>query len=159
MADEDGVYYLFAYDSKRGLWHREDNTQVVGWADCGDDAWLLRPDGGRESINGKGGIREMGVKWSAQTGRLGTDHPDRKRLSRINVRVRVPVGSWLRLYIRYDSAGGWVQVCSMTSKALRAYDFPVRIRRCDHWELKLEGGGDCELYSIVKTYTTGSDKR
>ena len=159
MADEDGVYHLFAYDTRLGLWHREDNTQVVGWADCGDDAWMLLPGGSRYSVTGKGGARELKVKWSAQTGKLGIEHPDRKRLSRINVRVRLDTGSRFRLYIRYDSAGGWAQVCSMTSKALRAYDFPVRIRRCDHWELKLEGEGDCEVYAVVKTYETGSDRR
>lgn len=159
MADADGAYHLFAYDTRLGLWHREDSTQVVGWADCGDEAWMLLPSGSRYSVTGTGGMREAGVKWSAVTGKLGIDHPDRKYLSRINVRLRLDTGSKFRLYIRYDSAGDWVQVCSVRSQALRAYDIPIRVRRCDHMELKLEGEGGGEIYAIVKTYTTGSDRR
>lgn len=159
MADPDGFYSLFAYDTRLGMWHREDSSHVIGWADCGDDAWMLLASGSRYSLAGKDGTKEMAVKWSAQTGRLGIDHPDRKRLSRINVRLRLDAGSRFRLYIRYDSAGGWIQVCSLTSEQLRAYDFPLRVRRCDHMELKLEGEGGCEVYAIVKTYRMGSDRK
>lgn len=159
MADGDGVYHLFAFDSKLKLWHREDNTQVIGWADSGDNAWMLLPNGSRYSLNGSGGAKELGVKWSAQTGRLGVEHPDRKRLIRVNVRLRLGQGSRFALYIRYDSAGDWMRVAAATSARLRAYDFPVRVRRCDHMELRFEGQGDCEIYSIVKTYQMGSDRR
>lgn len=50
-------------------------------------------------------------------------------------------------------------MAATTSASLRAYDFPVRIRRCDHMELRLEGQGECEVYSIVKTYQMGSDRK
>lgn len=159
MADRDGKYHLFAYDTKRHLWHREDNTQVVGWADCGDEAWMLLPSGSRYSVTGTGGAKELKVKWSCQTGKFMADHPDRKYVTRINVRLRLDTGSRFRLYIRYDSAGGWVPVCSEVGSRLKAYDFPIRVRRCDHYELKMEGEGDCEIYSIVKTYSMGSDLR
>ena len=29
MMDNDGEYQLFVYDTKRGLWHKEDNTHVL----------------------------------------------------------------------------------------------------------------------------------
>lgn len=159
MADRNGDYHLFAYDTRRGLWHREDDTQAVGWADCGDDAWMLLPGGSRHSITGAGGAKELKVKWTAQTGILGAEHPDRKYLTRINVRMKLERGSRLRLLIRYDSAGSWVQVCNVASALLRAYDFPIRIRRCDHYELRFEGEGPGEVQSIVKTYQTGSDRK
>lgn len=150
---------LFAYDTKLGLWHREDNTQAAAFADCGEEAYLLSASGALRTMGASEGIREAGVKWSAQTGLLGIDHPDRKRLRRINVRLRLDTGSRFRLSIRYDSAGSWIQVCSLVSSGMRAYDFPVRVRRCDHMELLLEGEGPCEVYAIVKTYQTGSDRR
>ena len=52
-----------------------------------------------------------------------------------------------------------MQVCNVASLGLRAYDFPVRIRRCDHYELRFEGEGPGEVKSIVKTYQTGSDRK
>ena len=159
MIDGAGDSHLFVWDSKEKLWHREDGFRAADMADCGEEAYLLTPDGALYTAAGSSGMREMGVKWLAQTGKLGTDHPDRKYLTRINVRLRLDRGSRFRLYIRYDSKGSWAQVCSLSSSELRAYDFPVRIRRCDHYELRFEGEGPGEVQSIVKTYQTGSDKR
>ena len=159
MADTDGAWHLFVWDPERRLWHREDGVRAYEIIGFGDDAYLLTQAGQLRTIRGSYGVREPAVKWSAQTGKLGTEHPDRKRLTRINVRLRLAQGARSALYIRYDSAGSWQRVAATTSASLRAYDFPVRIRRCDHMELRLEGQGECEVYSIVKTYQMGSDRK
>lgn len=159
MEDAGGAGHLFAYDTRRGCWHREDGIRTAAIVNAGESAYLLTEAGQLWDISGNDGVREKRVKWMAQTGRLGIDHPDRKWLTRINVRLRLDTGSRFRMSIRYDSTGAWLPVCDKCSAELRAYDFPVRIRRCDHWELKLEGEGPCEVYSIVKTYQTGSDRK
>ena len=159
MADTAGVWHLFVWDPELRLWHREDGVRAYEIIGFGQDAYLLTQAGQLRTIRGSSGIRETAVKWSAQTGLLGTEHPDRKRLTRINVRLRLAQGARFALYIRYDSAGSWQRVAAATSARLRAYDFPVRIRRCDHMELRFEGQGDCEIYSIVKTYQMGSDRK
>lgn len=159
MADTAGAGHLFVWDPALQLWHREDGVRAYEIIGFGQDAYLLTQSGQLRTIWGSYGTGEPAVKWSAQTGPLGTEHPDRKRLIRVNVRVRLDRGSRFRLFIRYDSAGGWVQLCNQASAALRAYDFPVRIRRCDHYELRFEGEGTGEVYSIVKTYEMRSDRR
>lgn len=157
MADQDGKYSLFAYDTRLGMWHREDAVQVADWADCGNNAWLVTGYGSRVSMDGSGGIKEFQIPWSAQTGILGTERTDRKRLNRINIRLRLEAGAKFRLLVRYDSNGGWKQLCSMVSSRLKSYDFPVKVCCCDHLELRMEGVGHCEIYSIVKTYEMGGD--
>lgn len=159
MADTAGAGHLFVWDPTLQRWHREDGVRAYEIIGFGQDAYLLTQSGQLRTIRGRYGTGEPAVKWSAQTGLLGTEHPDRKRLIRVNVRVRLDRGSRFRLFIRYDSAGGWVQLCNQASAALRAYDFPVRIRRCDHYELRFEGEGAGEVYSIVKTYEMRSDRR
>lgn len=149
----------FVWDPERGLWHREVDGAASHIVGAGEDAYLLLANGYLKTLRGSQGVSEGKVKWMAQTGKLGTEHPDRKRLSRINVRLRLDRGSRFKLFIRYDSTGGWVQVCSLSSCDLRANGYPVRIRRCDHYELRMEGEGPGEVYSIVKTYEYGSDKR
>lgn len=162
-------YYLntgshtFAWDPDRRMWHREEGERLRLIVSGGEDAYLLTTSGQLKTVLGTAGFPEEQVtgrvKWMAQTGILGAEHPDRKYLTRINVRVKLERGSRLRLLIRYDSAGSWVQVCNVASVALRAYDFPIRIRRCDHYELRFEGEGPGEVQSIVKTYQTGSDRK
>lgn len=159
MTDMAGSWHLFAWDHDRKLWHRENGERAYEIVGFGEDAYLLTQTGQLKTIRGSKGASEGKVKWSCQSGKFMADHPDRKYVTRLNVRLRLDPGSRFRLYIRYDSAGEWVQVCSMVSAALRAYDIPVRVRRCDHYMLKMEGEGPCEVYSIVKTYQTGSDRR
>lgn len=159
MADTAGAWHLFAWDPERRLWHREDGVRAYEIIGFGDDAYLLTQAGQLRTIRGSSGIKEPAVKWTAQTGILGAEHPDRKYLTRINARVKLERGSRLKLFIRYDSTGGWAQVCNKVGLGLKAYDFPIRIRRCDHYELRFEGEGPGEVQSIVKTYQTGSDRK
>ena len=153
----------FVWDHDRRLWHREEGERLRLIVSGGEDAYLLTTGGQLKTVLGTAGFPEEQVtgkvKWVAQTGKFGTEHPDRKYLTRINVRMKLERGSRLRLLIRYDSAGGWVQVCNVASLGLRAYDFPIRIRRCDHYELRFEGEGPGEVQNIVKTYQTGSDRK
>lgn len=158
VEDRAGNAHLYAYDIDRKLWHREDSLRAADFADGGEEAYLLTESGLVYTLSGDRAT-EGPVKWMAQTEKLGIDHPDRKYLTRINIRLRLDRGSRFRLYIRYDSKGSWAQVCSLSGSELRAYDFSVRIRRCDHYELRFEGEGPGKVQSIVKTYQTGSDKR
>ena len=163
MVDDDNIAHTFAWDPTVKLWHREERKRAIQIIGSGEDAYLLTEGGYLITIRGTEGALEDKttgkVKWMARTGVLGADHPDRKRLTRINVRLRLDRGSRFRLFIRYDSVGGWVQVCNLACADLRAYDFPVRIRRCDHYELRFEGEGHAEVHSIVKTYQMGSDRK
>lgn len=155
--------HTFVWDHDKRMWHREEGERLKLIVSGGEDAYLLTPDGQLKTVLGTAGFEEENVtgkvKWMAQTGILGAEHPDRKYLTRINVRMKLERGSRLRLFIRYDSAGSWVPVCNVASSVLRAYDFPIRIRRCDHYELRFEGEGPGEVQSIVKTYQTGSDRK
>lgn len=153
----------FVWDPDKRLWHRDEGERLRQIISGTEDAYLLTTGGQLKTALGTAGFEEENVtgkvQWMAQTGILGADHPDRKYLSRINVRMRLGRGSRMRVSIRYDSAGSWVQVCNVASAALRAYDFPIRIRRCDHYELRFEGQGSGEVQSIVKTYQMGSDRK
>ena len=159
LLDRLGAAHLFAFDNREKLWHREDDLRALDFADAGEECYLLAENGNTRTLGGSEGRSEGPVQWMAQTGILGTEHPDRKYLTRINLRMKLERGSRLKLFIRYDSAGSWVPVCNAASSVLRAYDFPIRIRRCDHYELRFEGEGPGEVQSIVKTYQTGSDRK
>lgn len=155
--------HTFAWDHDRKLWHREEGERLSQIITGTEDAYLLTAAGQLKTVLGTAGFAEEEVtgkvEWMAQTGKLGAGHPDRKYLSRINVRMKLGRGTRLKLFIRYDSAGSWMQVCNVASAELRAYDFPVRIRRCDHYELRFEGRGHGQVQSIVKTYQTGGDRK
>ena len=158
MADPLGVYHLFVFDTARGLWHREDNTRAGLWCRARNELYFLDcADGKIKTVLGTGEKAEETVSWMAQTGCLGLSSPDSKYISRLNLRLRMDPGAKLTVYIDYDSEDRWTPVCTLECGTLRSFTVPVRLRRCGHFRLRLEGRGDVQLYSIVKTLENGSD--
>jgi hypothetical protein len=67
------------------------------------------------------------------------------------------VGAELTVYAQYDTEPEWVALGSIRGTGLQSFSLPLRLRRCDHLRLRLEGEGDVKLYSITKTIQEGSE--
>ena len=160
MKDMNDAYHLFAYDTIRGMWHREDSTEVLDFCNCRGDLYYI--DWGKygqiRTIRGTGDVPEEGkIKWGAVTGIMGTDSPDKKYISRLEVRMKLDVGARVTFFAEYDSSGDKEYLFSMTGKNLQSFSVPIRPRRCDHLRLHISGEGDAKIYSICKTVEWGSD--
>ena len=157
MLDANEEYQLFAYDTKRGLWHREDNTQVKDFCTCRGDLYYIDSKNAIKTVLGSGTAAEEEVEWMAETGVMGTDSPDKKYVSRVLVRMLLTVGAKVTFYIEYDSCGEWEHMFNMVGTKLRSFSVPLRPRRCDHFRLRIVGEGDAKIYSISKTIEQGGD--
>jgi hypothetical protein len=158
MKDVSDVYHLFVYDTKRGVWHKEDNTQADAFCSCrGEMYYIDHADGTIKTVLGSGETETLPVEWLVETGVLTTNMPDKKYISRIVVRMSLGVGTRVQFFIQYDSQGDWKHLFTMTGNNLRSFAVPVRPRRCDHLRLRIEGEGDAKIYSIAKTVEQGSD--
>ena len=153
-------WHLFVYDTKKGMWHREDNTQVAEFCNCrgelyyidyADDPPMIR------TIRGTGDAREESVEWSAETGIIGINMPDKKYISRMDIRMSTDIGTKINIYAEYDSSGVWELVYAADVTSLRTFSVPVRTKRCDHMRLRIDGRGNVKIFSICKTYSVGSD--
>ena len=71
--------------------------------------------------------------------------------------LTAPKGTTISVYIQYDSDSVWRFQGKMHFKGLNSVTFPVRPRRCNHMELRLEGEGDVKIYSIARILEQGSD--
>jgi hypothetical protein len=158
MQDSYGDYHLFVYDTLKGMWHREDDTQVVDFCNCrGDLYYIDRSLNQIKTIKGTGVKETDPIKWSATTGIIGTDSPDKKYISRMDVRLKLDVGARVSFFAEYDSSGEYEYLFAMTGKSLQSFSVPVRTRRCDHLRLRIVGTGDAKIFSICKTIEWGSD--
>lgn len=158
MKDDAGDYHLFVYDTKKAMWHREDATQALMFSPCRGDLYFI--DYSTDSIMSvKGnGTLENDIEWSAVTGLIGTDTPDKKYISRLDVRMKLIPGASVSIYAEYDSMGSWELLCNMTGRDLRSFAIPIKPKRCDHMRLKFVGKGDAKIFSICKNVEWGSDK-
>ena len=157
MADAKGVYHLFVFDTKRGLWHKEDNTQVKDFCASRGELYYIDTDYKIKTILGSGTVEESDIEWMAETGIIGASSPDKKYLSRIDVRMLLNVGTRVYFYVEYDSTGKWEHLFTMTGMTLQSFTVPVRPRRCDHLRLRIEGDGEAKIFSICKTTEQGSE--
>ena len=158
MLDTEGAWHLFVYDTLKGMWHREDDTQAVDFCNCrGDLYYIDHGDDLIKSIKGNGAKETKPIRWEAVTGIFGTDSPDKKYISRMEVRMKLDVGARVSFYVEYDSSDTFEHLFSMTGKNLQSFAVPIRPRRCDHLRLKIVGEGEAKIYSICKTVEWGSD--
>ena len=168
MQDSGGTWHLFVYDTRLGVWHREDTTHAEAWCSCRDEMYYIdAADKKIRTVLGSGTAETAAIPWKAETGTIvaltgSTKYPDRiadrKYVGRMLIRMALETGSTVHAYIEYDSSGAWEKLWSMTGKNLRTFSFPVRPHRCDHFRLKLEGTGGAKIYSITKTLEQGSDE-
>lgn len=167
MKDSGGIWHLFVYDARLGVWHREDNTHANAWCSCRDEMYYIdAADGKIRTVLGSGQTETEKIQWRAETGLFvsvlsSAKYPDyaadKKYVGRLMLRMALDPGATMQAYVEYDSSGVWEQLWSMTGKTLQTFTFPVRPRRCDHFRLRLVGQGAAKFYSLTKTLEKGSD--
>ncbi len=158
MKDSAGVYHLFVYDTAKGMWHREDNLQATAFCTCRGELYFIDAvDGKIKTILGSGTVDKTPVKWMAETGVIGLSSPDKKYISRIDVRMSLDIDASVDLYVQYNSVGEWEHLFNMMGVSLQSFTVPIRPRRCDHLKLRIEGEGMAKIYSICKSMEQGSN--
>lgn len=160
-SEKDGQWHLFVFDSIKGMWHREDNSHVQGFAVSNghlyfidkDSSVVYKCDGGSEKVD-----------WMVETGMMGTLTPsskgknlDHKYISRLNVRMKLDYGSRAIFYIQYDSSGEWLHVASLEGTGSQTFNIPLCPKRCDHFKLKIEGEGKASIIALTKTIEQGGE--
>ena len=158
MQDAKEKYHLFVYDTKKSMWHREDDTQATAFCNCRGDLYYIDHAYNQiKTVRGTGITETAPIKWNAVTGVIGTDSPDKKYISRMDVRMSLEVGTRVSFYAEYDSSGDWEHLFTMTGTKLGSFAVPIRPKRCDHLRIKIIGHGVAKVYSICKTIEQGSD--
>ena len=160
MKDKSGIWHMFAYDTAKGMWHREDNTHALAMCSMGNELYYIDTDGNNRKIKIIGSDEntdEDKVRWMCETGPVGMSSPDKKYVSSMNVRMSLDLGTRVHFSIQYDSCGAFEPVCTFTGTKLRSFCVPIRPKRCDHFRLRIEGEGDAKIYSVTKNVEEGSD--
>lgn len=156
MKDSAGEPQLFVYDLEKKLWMHEDNFRADFFARVGDELYALSGNL-LYAMQGSRGEPEPYISWMAETGILYYQQPDKKYVSRFNVRLQMEEGAEMKIYIQYDSMGEWELKGTVKLKGTNTVNVPIRPRRCDHMRIRLVGKGMFRLFSIAKIISYGSD--
>lgn len=156
MRDESAAWRLYVYDTARGLWHIEDETEARCMANAGGELILASRNGAGTVLEKVDGGEES-MPWSATFGTFGFEYEEQKYLSRFNIRAQMSKGSVMKMEIMYDSDGIWHTAGETRCPALRTVLLPIIPRRCDHCRVRISGRGSVRIYSIARVLRKGRD--
>ena len=157
MTDSKGARSLYVYDIAKQMWHKEDEINISEFCRVDTDLFFINADNNKLMNISGGATLEDDFKWYAETGNIGYSYADNKYVGRILLRLYKPLQSEIRLYIQYDDTDEWESIASLNGGGTRSFSIPVTPRRCDHFRVRIEGRGECKIYSISKVLEIGSD--
>lgn len=170
MQDDQGAWHIFVYDTRTGLWHEEDDKQVIDFAYCKGHLHFIETFS--ESIVGNTSFapveygNEPSFNWYVEFTDFTDDSPNKKDFKRLQIRLEldedtspVPSPPWVKAKLMMDSDGKWIEPEGGTIEdpEKRSYLMTIIPRRADHYRLRLEGHGGCRIYSIAREFSEGSD--
>ena len=148
-----GESALFVYDTRKSMWHKEDNLPVDCFCAHKDTLYAMTETEIWDLLGGG----EEAVSWIAETGDIGGFSPDRKFLSKLTVRLSLAAEAEISFYVRYDFSEQWELLYSLKAKPMGSYQVPLRPKRCDTLRLRMEGVGDMKLHAITALYEEGGE--
>lgn len=146
---------LLVYDIESGIWLEEDDTVAVDFARIGKDCYLL--DGKGDIYLMDAGEDEAGIAWSMLFTPFYLTLTARKRYRRLLLRVELPKKSWLAAEVRFDG-GRWQEAGRIVGAENDVRCIPLKIARCDKFELRLHGEGACTVLGLSQEFSMGSEK-
>ena len=151
---EGDTPHLFLYETRSGLWMREDDTRAVDFARSGKDLYVLDTQG--QVWIADGGTEGTGLPWMAQFTPFYEGIEGRKRYTRLILRLEIPKGAWMQAEMRQDG-GNWRVCGKVIGKDMDAIPLLIPVNRCDKFEVKLSGEGPCTVKAMMLEYQMGSD--
>ena len=159
--EHEGGFTLFVYDTRYGLWYKEDDTKAVGFGwdrelyflDAAGPLWL---NGNARETPG-GAAREGAVSSMAEFADFVENSPNKKGTGKLQLRVELDAGAEVKIEMQFDSDGVWRLVDKLETTVKRSFYLPIIPRRSDHYQIRLTGTGDWKLYSLARENYIGSE--
>lgn len=152
MQDESEDFHLFVYDTQKRLWHKEDDIQIKQMVYL-DGLYAVLTSGeiyllGDPLRIPQAASEESNVLSMVEFGDFDLDTMDRKHFIRLRFRVEIEIGGYVKFYIKYDHENSWKNIGEVHSKQKNVYVLSCPLKRCDHFQLRLEGSGNWKLHAM-----------
>jgi len=151
------AWKLYVYDALRNMWHIEDDTQATHFTRFEGKLYYLNSSGEVWCVRDDEGATESDIEWSAEFADIVDNDPNRKGLVKLQVRLMLEPDAEVTIYMKYDSDTKWQKVFNRKTMVKRSCYIPIIPRRADHYRIKFEGVGHCEIHSLVRERYIGSE--
>lgn len=138
----DGQSELLVFDTRYGVWHKEDEARFVGFATrdgqlyAADQHTLYRFGSGKETF-----------PWCVVSKRFTFDKTLHKGIYCVYLRVDLADGANIKISLAHDD-GDFVPCGEISGSGFSVRRIPIRFRKCDSFRLMCEGTGKAVLHDI-----------
>lgn len=146
---------LWVYDTQRGLWLQEDESQGVDFAYHDGKLYFVT---GTELVCVNPEESTEDFEWSATLRRVDETYHNRKSYSKLLLRMDIAAGSWLQVEVSVDDKP-FELVYTDHDSVERMREIPILPKRCDNFRVRLKGSGPVVIRSMVREYSVGSTVR
>ena len=166
--NEQGEYELFVFDTEKGLWHKEDDTQILSTVTYnntmyyvdGNTGYVMCPDNNHNLIDDFEDFEsESHFDWHCETGDLYDSDFNTKYISRVAIGVQSEQHTKFRVLAQFEDGGNWTELRVIRYDNKKPHMIPIAVRRSEFLRLRIEGQGKCNIYGINIEFARGSDKR
>lgn len=163
MKSQKNEWTLFVYDTVYQFWSKEDSLHPLCFAEHNGELMAISIDETEEkpvykllAMKGTEGTAETDFEWMVQSGNIGYAYPDRKYISRFNLRLLMSEGCRVSFFVSYDD-GEFIKRADVVSAGNKTHIVQDIPKRCSHMAYRLVGTGDCKIISVTKSLEQGSD--
>ena len=145
--------YTYTYLIKYGIWMLEDKLRYTHFARRGRELY------GTESGNlylMRGEEAGEDAMWMVQFCPMYETMQGRKTYSRLLLRVSIPDKGYIGIEVRTDG-GNWLSCDHIVGQNDRVVPIRIPINKCDKFEFRVYGKGDCKIMGIVREFFVGGE--
>ena len=103
-------------------------------------------------------IRTGDMDWYLESVYLEEGTIDQKKVHSLQFNVELETDAYFAVYVRYDNDTTWRRVSSVTADRRNTYTVPLKLKKCERYQYRLEGHGWFILYGMSKTIGKGSER-
>lgn len=172
--NERGEHVLLVFDSSSGMWHKEDDSEAVGFAAEGDVLYMLRRSGELYAVRYGSDVPS---EWETEVVEsecifapyTSSGETGKKGIGRVTVRCELcdRATDVLHAYIRYNGrnpdainrADSWESLGELVPIGTNSLSLTFVPKRCDSFQLRFKGRGAWRVYAITREFYESRDYR
>lgn len=145
----DGTPELLVYDPHHNTWHKEDNTDFIGFVKHDEFLYgitktdMYRFGDGQEEIN-----------WCVVSKKFTLDDIDFKGVNTVYIRLELTDNTNIKIYTSRDE-NDFIYCGEIEGNGFIVHKVPVRFGKCNNFRIMLEGTGYAVVHDIEVIIDTG----
>lgn len=147
MTDEDGVDYIFEFDTIHDAWYMQDHRKALGFAYADNSVYFVD---GANAFRMQGGERSD-VVWSATLTEFDEGSFNHKQYRWLRMEYELEEDSEINVDVVIDG-GKTKRVYTSDKPGRKAVNIPLEGMRCNRLKMVISGTGGCTIRRVRRDY-------